>query len=443
MPGAGLPGAIALPQVPSSEPVSPQRPLSSPSVASGTAVQGSAPGSMPGVAGTAARAPSATPIVSVEPPATPSGIAAQPQPMIPAVPQPQPTKPEVPVLPLTSTVQGSAPHATTAGNATPPATTAPGASSTRIPSFPSSPAASPVQQSGSGSRGISPPAFPDVDPSPKVPAAPDRSGIPKPTGIGSNTQPDLKAEPSSRASVSREDRSAPAATTVVPLAPVGIPSPPANTSGPAATSVETGRAGGVSTSTMPAARNEMQSAVIPASNTSVAAAQQRPPTTSYDEDVYETKATDTWESISQEFFNTKAYAAALRAHNKGGAKPAGMVSVPPIYILKRSMPAQGRPANIISQSAPTTTPPASPPPTAAPAANWGPTTATTPASPSPDYKIYRVPPGGANMRAIARTVLGDDQKWGEIYNLNPWYSTKDTFPEGTEIRVPPNAKLPN
>jgi hypothetical protein len=46
------------------------------------------------------------------------------------------------------------------------------------------------------------------------------------------------------------------------------------------------------------------------------------------------------------------------------------------------------------------------------------------------------------MRAIARNTLGDDQRWGEIYNLNPQLRA-DLIPEGTDVRLPTDAKLPN
>ena len=46
------------------------------------------------------------------------------------------------------------------------------------------------------------------------------------------------------------------------------------------------------------------------------------------------------------------------------------------------------------------------------------------------------------MRTIARTVLGDDQKWTEIYNANPWCRPDAVIPEGTELRCPRTSGYP-
>ena len=43
-----------------------------------------------------------------------------------------------------------------------------------------------------------------------------------------------------------------------------------------------------------------------------AAAPLRTPSTSYDVDIYQPRATDTYESISRDFYNDAKYAAALR-----------------------------------------------------------------------------------------------------------------------------------
>jgi hypothetical protein len=161
---------------------------------------------------------------------------------------------------------------------------------------------------------------------------------------------------------------------------------------------------------------------------------ERAATTSYDEDLYETKASDTWDSISQEFYNNKNYGTALRTYNKqNSAGPSGTINIPPLYILKQKNQAPGKPITTISNSSP----PASPPPPA-----WAPSTTTTPATSTGDGKMYRVPPGGISMKAIARNFLGNDQRWTEIYNLNP-HLKPDSIPEGTDVRLPTDARLPN
>lgn len=158
---------------------------------------------------------------------------------------------------------------------------------------------------------------------------------------------------------------------------------------------------------------------------------ERSPTTSYDVDLYELKANDTWETISQEFYNDKRYAAALQAANSNKPLSGGMVDIPPIYVLKQKFQAPAGTRAPTSQ----VVPPASPPP------SWTPAS-TTPATSSSGSKTYKVPPGGITMRAIARNFLGNEQRWQEIYNLNPQWRPDAAIPEGTEVRLPMDAKLP-
>jgi hypothetical protein len=201
-----------------------------------------------------------------------------------------------------------------------------------------------------------------------------------------------------------------------PFVPVSPPSEFGNSGGPSGTS----------------AANHLTK---PPASPSVtpATAIERSPTTSYDVDLYELKANDTWETISQEFYNDKRYAAALQAANPNKTLTAGgWVDIPPIYILKQKFQTPAGTRTPIGQP----TPPASPPP------SWAPSISTTPAPPNGGSKTYKVPPGGISMRAIARNFLGSDQRWNEIYNLNPQLRP-DLIPEGTDVRLPADAKLPN
>ncbi|HEY1191789.1 MAG TPA: hypothetical protein VGE74_29425, partial [Gemmata sp.] len=81
----------------------------------------------------------------------------------------------------------------------------------------------------------------------------------------------------------------------------------------------------------------------PASGTEVKPAlPERAPKTSYDVDVYDPKLGDTYESISQEWFNGKQYAAALKAYNQNQPLQGGRyVNIPPVYILERMAPTTG------------------------------------------------------------------------------------------------------
>jgi nucleoid-associated protein YgaU len=161
---------------------------------------------------------------------------------------------------------------------------------------------------------------------------------------------------------------------------------------------------------------------------------ERTPTTSYDVDLYELKQGDTWESISKEFYNDTRYAAALKAVNLNKSLTSGgAVDIPPLYILKQKIQTPPRSGTPISQSSPI--------PSSAP--TWGPPAgATTPAAPSGGSQIYKVPPGGTSMRDIAKNYLGNEQRWMEIYNLNPQITAPNAIPAGTEVKLPLDARLP-
>jgi nucleoid-associated protein YgaU len=162
---------------------------------------------------------------------------------------------------------------------------------------------------------------------------------------------------------------------------------------------------------------------------------ERSPTTSYDVDRYEPKQGDTWESISREFYNDTRYANALKAVNLN--KPlttGGTVDIPPLYILKQKFQTLLRSGTTVSQTSPVPTPTA---PT------WGPpVNATTPAAQSGGSKIYRVPTGGTTERDLAKNFLGNDQRWMEIFNLNPHITDPNSIPAGTEVKLPMDARLP-
>jgi LysM repeat protein len=153
-----------------------------------------------------------------------------------------------------------------------------------------------------------------------------------------------------------------------------------------------------------------------------AAGTSRPATTSYDVDIYEAKIGDSWEAISREYYSDPKYAAVLQAYNRNAALQTGRkLDVPPLHVLRRMMPAAGTPA---SRSG---VPPVGDPWNAVAAVN-GP-------------KTYRVPNGdGMSLPAVAKLLLGNDQRWKELYDLNP-----DVNPSrvagGTELKVPADARV--
>jgi hypothetical protein len=332
--------------------------------------------------------PSPTPVVPVTPPAGP--VVPVTPPAGPAMTLPQPTLPAVPV-------QGTPPSPTPPSAASPTSPNLPAISSPNVPAVPPPTDLNP--------RPPTTPVFPGLNPSPTPPA--------------------VAVQP----------------PPVVPPTPPGVQPPqpltqaPVLSESPARQNAQSGNRGSAEAPVAPVQRGTPSVVPASASGASASATPQRPPSTSYDVDVYEAKASDTWESISQEFYNNKSYAAALRTYNRQtAATPSGNVDIPPIYILKQKYQAPTKPVSVNTQQ----TPPASPPPTA----SWGPSTATTPAGTPPDARVYRAPAGGASMRAIARTTLGSDGRWMEIYNMNPKLRP-DFVPEGTEVLLPADARLPN
>jgi hypothetical protein len=47
-----------------------------------------------------------------------------------------------------------------------------------------------------------------------------------------------------------------------------------------------------------------------------------------------------------------------------------------------------------------------------------------------------------SMRGVAKLVLGTEQRWGDIHNLNPHLRPDVILPAGTELKLPPDARVP-
>jgi hypothetical protein len=167
------------------------------------------------------------------------------------------------------------------------------------------------------------------------------------------------------------------------------------------------------------------------------------PKTSFDVDLYDPKANDSYESISQEYYNDKRYAAALKAHNGNRPLQGGQaVEVPPIHILKKKFPGQ---VGTVTPTGGTSTPPTGTPLAGGP--QWGPS--ANKLEPAPIRATgtgrgnYIVPQGGMSMKAIARLTLGSEQRWKDIWDLNPPFTNPDdTLTAGTELRLPADARIP-
>ena len=155
----------------------------------------------------------------------------------------------------------------------------------------------------------------------------------------------------------------------------------------------------------------------------------RAPKTNYDVDIYDPKAGDTYESIRQEWYNNKQLAAALRAYNRTQDLRSGQyVNIPPKHILQRqfSAPTRGNSGLRIS-------------PPATDGTNWSaPSAQPTGTS---GRTSYIVPRNGMTLRQIARETLGSEQRWGDLWDLNPQV-TPNELAAGTSLKLPADARNP-
>jgi hypothetical protein len=168
-------------------------------------------------------------------------------------------------------------------------------------------------------------------------------------------------------------------------------------------------------------------------------ANERPAATSFDVDLYEPRAGDTYDSISREFYNDTRYAAALRAFNANKALQGGVqVEVPPMHVLRKRFP----------QLTGTTPVPASPPvvrPVGVTGAGgeWAAAGGADPGFRASTNSSYVVPPGGMTLKAVAKLTLGTDQRWADVWELNRQITDPGAvLPAGTEVRLPVGARVP-
>ncbi len=161
----------------------------------------------------------------------------------------------------------------------------------------------------------------------------------------------------------------------------------------------------------------------------------------WDDRQYQSRQGETYQSIARDQYKSNRFAEALMDYNRDYPLatdttrsnptvivPGQTIYLPPVRILQREygsvIPEQ-------SAAAPVS-------PTSLPSVAGSPATLTS--APLPE-KRYRVRGGGAMFLTIARSTLGDDNRWPEIYRLNPSFDPKDPVPGGTVLRMPGDAKI--
>jgi hypothetical protein len=168
----------------------------------------------------------------------------------------------------------------------------------------------------------------------------------------------------------------------------------------------------------------------------------RTPQTSFDVDLYQPKSGDSYESISRDYYNDTRYARALAAYNRNKQLAGGHVEVPPIHVLRKHY------AQLIGGTAasPSAGSPGSPAPV-----NFVPTGRPDDTAPqfrpsggnSGGPKTYTVRAQQINIPAVAKITLGSEQRWKEIWDLNPQITAPGEYlPINTQLRLPSDAKLP-
>ncbi|MCS7022797.1 MAG: hypothetical protein NZU63_13340 [Gemmataceae bacterium] len=429
------------------------------------------------------------PIPSVEPsgPAPAGGSAALPiPPVVPAggiAPEGKnassPTTPAEAIPPPPAPLMPAAPPAAANAPASPPS------AASGLPLSPPPPAdLAPVSPpSPPTAAPSSPPTVSTLPPMASVvtpPGEPTRETTPSATHPPATLPPVPPGSPPAVSSAALSNPAAPTTSTAVvpaPVATTGSPSAPPAPVSPVSTSTERGATlvppkpaeppSGAVPAPVPAppagtitpeSSSSPVSRPAPSSDRSVPSASastgqrppERPPVTSYDVDIYEPKPGDTWESISREFYQDPRFAAALRNYNRNRPLAGGgPVDVPPLHVLRRYMGSVPT-SSVLSGAAPAAESASSVQPAGRTVATPDPWNAAPPTysrtlpaggTSGNGFKIYRVPTDGLSLPAIARQLLGNERRWVEIYDLNPDVNAS-RVPAGTELRLPPDARLP-
>lgn len=139
------------------------------------------------------------------------------------------------------------------------------------------------------------------------------------------------------------------------------------------------------------------------------------PREDYDVDVHYFKAGESWQSISKQHFGDERYGNALKAYNPNPVvTPNQPIDVPPIHVLRRKFPDLIVAPGVVEP---------------------------LPAKPVSTTRVYEIPSGGLTFKEIARRALGDENYWGQIWELNSKLRADEPVPAGTKIKLPAEAKI--
>jgi hypothetical protein len=416
--------------------------------------------------------PAPTPVVQASPaPPVPTPMSDPPSAPGPTVPAPESHPAPTPAFPV-STNPAPAANPPAAPEMAPPAPApAPApAANPMTPAPDSAPAPTPA---------VTPAHAPTPDPPPPAPApapaaqepTPSPTMPPAPTPEAAKP-PEVKPDTNGKPPGAPETAPAPAAPPSTPPpvpepSPAPRPAPGADAPGsPPPAQLNPGVASGAvpTVAIIPAAPTNPGNASAtlgppggaaapPANDPFTAPRTVRPPepkAQSYLEEQYRLQPGDNFRSLSQRFYFSDKYEAALLKYNQDyplarpemrqdppAVMPGQMVWIPPVRILERDyghliaglppLGPNGVPAAPTARPAGPVVTPVSPPPAAA----------------NPPAQLTKVRSGGETLYELAKRALNDNGQWYVIYRLNPALSPdpKLPIPAGTVLRLPPEARV--
>lgn len=148
-------------------------------------------------------------------------------------------------------------------------------------------------------------------------------------------------------------------------------------------------------------------------------------------------------ALSKRLYGTDRYAAALLAYNREHPLADTALKQDPPR-LRSDLPIYAPPAEVLAAKYATLLPEAGMPPvTVGRPRPLGGGLRPAPAPPTADaVQRYTVPAQGQMILEVARTTLGDGNRWPEIYRLNPSLQPQNPIPGGTQLRIPATRRGP-
>ena len=169
---------------------------------------------------------------------------------------------------------------------------------------------------------------------------------------------------------------------------------------------------------------------------------------SFDAKIYICRQGDTFASISMAQYGSDKYGQALFQYNlddpgAGSALQPGMTTLQAnqrILIPVNAYTLQGKYAALIVDRPGAMTPVQTTPIQTVSGATASSNPIATAASVTGE-RSYRVHTAGEMFLTIARNTLGNEDRWPEIYRLNPRFDPKDALPGGSILRMPGDARI--